>query len=367
MFISDVLISIKKYSLWFFLLLKRLIKKTGMWIISIVIIAATIMAQKYNKTDSSNLVNVGLIINNDDEISYKTAMNLINGDYSVNFYIAGSYDAMTGNILNNKDYCGYIFNDNLKERLDSGNIKECITLVKLSDDFLSSMLNEIVFAELFRVYGKDIAVGDIVKSGIFGEDTLEAAARIEERYSEYEKSSATFHLEFEDINEYQRSNSNDYKNTSKNNIEASLFSIRGVMAVVVAIAGLTGCVWWKNEEKQGIFKAMRSLQKYMGAFLYSAAAAFLMGIAAIIVIFITHSQIYGDIYEILKMLLYIIEVGIMGMLFCFIIRDRLFLTALIPVYAIVCFLACPVFVDLSTVIPALNYISRLLLPYYMMI
>lgn len=60
----------------------------------------------------------------------------------------------------------------------------------------------IVFAELFRVYGKDIAVGDIVKSGIFGEDTLEAAARIEERYSEYEKSSATFHLEFEDINEY---------------------------------------------------------------------------------------------------------------------------------------------------------------------
>ena len=82
MFISDVLISIKKYSLWFFLLLKRLIKKPGMWIISIVIIAATIMAQKYNKTDSSNLVNVGLIINNDDEISYKTAMNLINGDYS---------------------------------------------------------------------------------------------------------------------------------------------------------------------------------------------------------------------------------------------------------------------------------------------
>lgn len=108
MFISDVLISIKKYSLWFFLLLKRLIKKPGMRIISIVIIAATIMAQKYNKTDSSNLVNVGLIINNDDEISYKTAMNLINGDYSVNFYIAGSYDAMTGNILNNKDYCGYI-------------------------------------------------------------------------------------------------------------------------------------------------------------------------------------------------------------------------------------------------------------------
>lgn len=128
MFISDVLISIKKYSLWFFLLLKRLIKKPGMWIISIVIIAATIMAQKYNKTDSSNLVNVGLIINNDDEISYKTAMNLINGDYSVNFYIAGSYDAMTGNILNNKDYCGYILMI-IERKACSGNIKECITLV----------------------------------------------------------------------------------------------------------------------------------------------------------------------------------------------------------------------------------------------
>ena len=361
MFISDILTSIKKYSLWFFLLLKRLIKKPGMWIISIVIIAATIMVQKYNKADSSNLVNVGLIIDNDDEISYKTARNLINGSYSVNFYIADSYDTMTENILNNEDYCGYIFCDNLKERLDSGDIKECITLVKLSDDFLSSMLNEIVFAELFKVYGKDIAVGDVVKSGIFGEDTPEAAARMEERYSEYENGSSTFHLEFEDIN------NNDNASHDAGTIGVSLFSIRGVMAVVVAIAGLTGCVWWKNEEKQGLFKAMRPLHKYMGAFLYSIAAAFLMGIVAIIVIFITHSQIYGIFYEILKMLLYIIEVGIMGMIICLIIRDRLFLTALIPVYAILCFIACPVFVDLSTIIPALKYISRLLLPYYMMI
>ena len=91
-----------------------------------------------------------------------------------------------------------------------------------------------------------------------------------------------------------------------------------------------------------------------------------MFILQILLVYI-YNILYGGIYEILKMLLYIIEVGIMGMLFCLIIRDRLFLTALIPVYAIVCFLACPVFVDLSTVIPALNYISRLLLPYYMMI
>lgn len=90
MFISDVLISIKKYSAMVFSAVEKAYKKTWNADNQYCNYSCHVMAQKYNKTDSSNLVNVGLIINNDDEISYKTAMNLINGDYSVNFYIAGS-------------------------------------------------------------------------------------------------------------------------------------------------------------------------------------------------------------------------------------------------------------------------------------
>lgn len=409
--IADVLNGIKRYTRWYYLLLKRLIKKPGVWILCILFPILAITACNFQKDNSESFMSVGLIVNNNDEVAYNTAQHLINGGYPVKFYIADSEEKMAESIINNEDVCGYIFCDNLKERLDSKNLKECITIIKPSSDFVSSMINEIVFCELFKTYGSDIAINEIVKSDIFADNTAKAVMQIKEKYQEYADGSNTFHIDFKDINEYQSdnidniennadsynntdsySNMNNHNNTdiynnvdNHNNIDSynntdsynnadnnkykyvQLFSIRGVMAIIIAIAGLTGCVWWKSEDEHGLFKAMRPFQKYVGAFLYVVSTAFLIGIIAIVVIFITNSQVYSVIGEILKMLLYIIAIGIMGTVLCIIIRDRLFLTSFIPVYAILCFIVCPVFIDISAIIPPIRYLQKLLLPYYMII
>lgn len=371
----SILFGVKKYFLWYYLLIKRLLKKQGIWLMIIVLPIIFAIYSKIQSSDDSGSMRVGLILEDSDEIAQKTVEKLINGNYSVNFYIENSKENLIDDINNEKTVCGYIFSENLTNKLDTLNIKGCINVVVPSSDFMSSMINEMVFSELFKVYGGNIAVNNIEASQLFGVYNEEAILMLQDKYLMYADSDKTFHIDFENIDEIDdnmQSDSESDVDSSSISLErmktsnVSLFSIRGILAVIMVVAGLTGCVWWNYEKKCGMFKAMRATQCYIGAFLYITAVALITAIPTIIVIFITNSQAAGVGMEFVKMVEYIFIIGIMGTLLCFLIRDKMFLISFIPVYAVLCLVMCPVFFDISTILPAVKYVRWLLVPYYYM-
>lgn len=347
---------IKKYFLWFYLLIKRLLKKIGVWIIIVIIPIIFNIYTHGKSSDNNESMRVGLILEDNDEISQKTVEKLINGDFSVNFYIEDSRDKLIYDINNEKTICGYIFSENLTNKLDTLNIKGCIKVVVSSSDFMSSMINEMVFSELFKTYGGNIAINNIETSEIFGVYNKEAIASLEDKYSLYNDSDKTFHIDFKNVDGIDNMQSD-----VQNNVE---FSIKGIIAIIVVIAGLTGCVWWNYEKKRGMFKAMREIQCYIGAFLYVVTVTFPIAVSGLITIFTTGSKTLSVGAEIVNMIVYVLIIGIIGTILCMIVRDRMFLISFIPVYAIICLIACPVFFDLATLIPAVKYIRWILLPYY---
>ncbi len=355
-----MLCEIKKYFLWFYLLIKRLLKKTGIWVI--VVLLPWIFAFYVNSqsSDDSQSMRVGLVLQDSDEIAQKTVENLVNGQYSVNFYIENEKDKLIEDINNEKSVCGYIFSEKLTNRLDTLNIKECINVVIPSSDFMSSMINEIVFSELFKAYGGNIAINNINSSQLFGVYNEEAITSIEDKYSVYADGDRTFHIDFENVN--SDSSQSDITENADNGLP--LFSIRGMLAVILVVAGLTGCVWWNTEKKRGMFKAMSALECYLGAFLYVVAVTFIVAISALVVIFITGEQTGSITFEILNMGRYVFLIGGMGTLLCAVVRDKMLLISFIPVYAIFCMIMCPVFFDLGAVVPAIKYVRWGLVPFY---
>lgn len=197
----SILFGVKKYFLWYYLLIKRLLKKQGIWLMIIVLLIIFAIYSKIQSSDDSGSMRVGLILEDSDEIAQKTVEKLINGNYSVNFYIENSKENLIDDINNEKTVCGYIFSENLTNKLDTLNIKGCINVVVPSSDFMSSMINEMVFSELFKVYGGNIAVNNIEASQLFEVYNEEAILMLQDKYLMYADSDKTFYIDFENIDE----------------------------------------------------------------------------------------------------------------------------------------------------------------------
>ena len=76
----SILFGVKKYFLWYYLLIKRLLKKQGIWLMIIVLPIIFAIYSKSQSSDDSGSMRVGLILEDSDEIAQKTVEKLINGN-----------------------------------------------------------------------------------------------------------------------------------------------------------------------------------------------------------------------------------------------------------------------------------------------
>lgn len=349
--------SVKKYLLWFWLLIKSQLKSPAMLVFLIglpVICTAVSMSPAANKTA---VPRIALFVEDGDKIAYETIKHLVKGDYSVEFYVAKSRDELWSDVGQNIADHGYYIKDGFTKRLNSMDYEESIVLVTSSGSgVLIPMTQEIVFSEMFKVYAEEVAADFVADNINFKDVKEEAVQSVRADYQRYGDSDDTFHISFETLDESGHITELKEAKTT--------FPIRGVLGILVMVAGLYGGVWWKTEQKKGLFVAMPVKLARMGRFLYILTPVVLFAISSEITLALTKTADYP--MELVAMLLYIAAVVIYAGVLTAIIPDAKVLISVIPVLVICCLVFCPVLVDLSPYSKLFVYIRRLLLPYYYM-
>lgn len=348
----------KKIVLWSFLLCKRQLKNFVLLAFLIALPLCVFIINHIPKALENGTPRIGIVLLDTDTTSVSTANSLMSDTSVLGFYMSNSIEELYKNIENGDTDCGYVFSKDITKQLDSQSYKGCITLIKSSSQFISSISNEVVFSALFRIYGKTIATNYINSSSLFSSIKTSAIKMAEEKYDYYVNGAATFYIDFETLS------SNGTTDTlSSIEVETSSFPIRGILSILIFIAGLFGCIQWLKDSENGVFAPMSYSFQHISRILYIIIPTGLFAISSLITIYLAGIQLSFWI-ELKSMVLYILLIIVFGLLLSYIIRKSTLLISLIPVFIIGSLVLCPVFINIGTFLPVANILNKLFLPYY---
>ncbi len=344
----------KRIILWLWLLIKRQLKTPAMLLFLFGMPLACLAIEAVPSMKEQGTPKIGLVVQKEDPVARKTADRLVNGSYSVAFYEAEDEAALRSDIISGKAQHGYIFSAGLQQKLDARAFSASIILVRQNSNFLAYMTNEIVFSEMFCVYGADIALNYVGQSSLFAQMRPQALQMVEKQYEEYGNSKKTFYLDFEMLDQNG--------GTVQMETAPTVFPIRGVLAVLVMLAGLYGGVWWCSDRQAGMFLSMGMRYRYVSRVLYILVPTVLFALSAELTMALTHTAVFP--YELAEMGAYILEILVFVLVLTLLLPDSRLLISLIPVLAAASLILCPVFINVASAIPAADHLSRLLVPYY---
>jgi len=347
-----------KILLWFFLLIKRQLKNIVLLIFLIGLPLCAFIITHIPKALESSSPRIGIVLLDRDATSVSTADALL-GDTSVfEFYSCDSAEALYTSIENGDTDCGYIFSKDLTKQLDSKSYKGCITVIKNSSEFISSLSNEILFSALFRVYGKNIAINYINESSLFSSIKASAIKITNEKYDYYVNGAATFHIDFNTLE-----SNGDTNSLNAIAVEKSSFPVRGILSILIFVAGLFGCVQWLKDSEDGVFAPMSYSFHRISRILYIMIPTLLFAISSLITIYLANVQVSPWI-ELKSMFLYVLLIIVFCILLSYVIRKSTLLISLIPIFIIGSLVLCPVFINIAAFLPVANILNKLFLPYY---
>lgn len=347
-----------KIILWLFLLIKRQLKSKAFTLFLIAIPLCIFIITHIPKALDTSVPRIGIVLLDTDEISVKAAETLIQNSSVLGFYLCNSTEELYDNIKSGDTECGYVFPKDFTRKLDTRTYSETITVISNSSNFVSSISNEVVFSAIFREYGKNIAMNYVNTTSIFSSMKADALKMTAEKYDKYIDGAATFHINYNTLsNDGETENLNDIKSTNY------VFPIRGILAILIFIAGLFGCVQWLKDSENGIFAPMSYSFQHISRLLYTMIPTCLFMISSLLTIYLARLQTSFFI-ELRSMLYYFFLIVVVNTLLTYIIKKSRILVSIIPVLIIGSLIFCPIFINLENYLPLTNIMNKLFLPYY---
>lgn len=348
----------RKLLLWFRLLIKRQLKNPFTIALLIGLPILTAIAVNIPHANESGVPTIGIVTVDDDELTYKITDYLVNNYSALNFITYNSQDELHADIQKGNVSCGYIFSENLTQKLDNKSYKGSIILLKSSSEFITSLSNEVVFASLFREYAKNIALNYIQTEALFSSIRTKALELTANKYDYYINGAATFHIDFNTLD-------TDSSDVVLNSIEVqtSTLPIRGVLSVLVFVAGIFGCIQWFKDFEHGVFAPMSYTFRIISRPLYILAPTLLFAISMLATLLLSGTSV-NLLTELVSMIIYVLLITIFGLLLSCLVRSSNQLIVLTPILIICSLILCPIFVDIRPFLPISSYINKLLVPHY---
>lgn len=348
----------KRVLFWIYLLIKRQLKNPAVLVFLVALPTAAAVIVNVPQFNETEVLRVGIVTRDGDSVAQKTKELLVNGDYSVDFYVAASANTLKDDILNGNAECGYIFDSGLKQKLDSGKYDDAIERIINRSDYVSAMTDEIVFSAMFKVYALDIAVNYVKSGEIFERVEERAVESVKKSYEKYLENDQTFHIDFKMLDDKEDSGTAVIEDAS------GAFPIRQILAILIYIAAMFGVVQYYMDKEKGSFVTLSKGYQIAGKPVYAFIGACLFAVSSEITMVVTKTAEYPE--EFIKIILYIPAVTLFSWALGFIIRSSRGMIAVILVLLIASLVLCPVFVNLTAYLPVVKYMQKFLLPYYMM-
>lgn len=339
-----------KTGLWFFLSLKRQMRRV-FFLALLLFLPAGLWCFRAAGEDGSEQVKVALYAG-ESGWNRKVAEELLADTGSFGFYMSGSEEELREDVKAGRAECGYIFPEDLQERMETGNYKRSIVLVSSPSTTAGKLSTEIVFSGLFTVWGRELLQAYAGEGEPFrGErDVWE---QLEPLYDRYLKNGSTFAFQY-----VTSGGSALEEPTLKTSPPA-----RGIAAVFIFVMGLAAAVTVCEDIKGGLFGTMSGLRRETAVMACLAAPVFLSCLSGFAALG-TAGVLMNPAGEAGLLLLYGCGCTVFSWALCRLVRNPLSIACLIPFFIIGSLVLCPVFVDLSLFLPAAKTAGRLFLPWY---
>src|SRR5574344_857415 len=338
------------------LFIKRSIKKIS-FIALLILLPILSFLLKHSIEDSDISIHVGIVVNDNSEMAKTIENNLLHNFKSVQFHKCNSVSDLKRKVANQTYECGYVFEQGFSDKIEKGNLNNIVELYKSPGTMINALSNEYVYSEIFSEYAYQELSNYLEKQKDFKyQESPDFHLKLRENYNNYLSSDDVFEFEFVDFDGNKLDNTNLLKSYL-------VLSVKGLVALFIMLAAFIGTLNLYHDHQTGIFntfsKNIRPLAKMSEIF----SVCLLTGISGLFSMLICNLTNHF-VMEIIKILLYCM----ISSLYCFIlykiIPTPFVFCSTIPLFVIGSIIFCPIFIDMTEILPVAKYISWLFLPRY---
>lgn len=285
------------------------------------------------------------------------------------FYECGSEEEVKKEVASRRAECGYVILKGLRGRLEGNDYKRCIRIYTAPSTVAAKLSSETVFAELIRIYDRELFSSYAAEAEIFDEAEQTGAGReviqkqADELYQKWKENGSTFHFVYESVSGPDADEKIDREGGSADG--TALFPVRGIAAVYIFAAGLYSAAVSLSDERRGLFLAVPYHIRGVCQIMAMAAPIVLAAVSGLAALCSGHAfRADRGAWEIFVMGGYIAAVAVFSWLVRLVCKREEVIYCLLPVCLIGSLIFCPVFVDAARYLPGLGWVGRLFLPWY---
>lgn len=346
----------KKLILCNCLLIKRCFKKFSFILILLAIPVLCILLKDSTKENSSSIT-AGIYLEEDSPIAQTIANNLITKYDSVRFELCPDLDTLKKRVINGTYESGYVFSKDFDEKLQKSKTKNLVKLYISPDTLTFPLTNEYIFSELFTEYAFQELVSYIKEDEAFKKiDLSDLEDTLRPIYDDYLNGDETFSFEYINPKEGKIDSTQLFRSYL-------LLSVKGIVALLIMFAAFIGTLNLYKDDKNGVFYAFSGITRTFAKMSEIGSVTLLASISGFISL-LACNKLDGILIELLRMVLYVIICTIYCYLLYKLIPNQYIFTSLIPILVLGSIIFCPIFIDMSEIIPFVKRIAWLFLPHY---
>ncbi len=376
----------KKYLIWFSLLMKRMIKKPAF---SFMLIGAFILAIAVSKLEQGEHAEsaVGIMIEpmagqeqpKTHEDWYQNLISLLHEQEGIlSFKLYENKEMLMQAVERGELDCAFILPQDLQDRINAGTWQDTITLYCSSESVVMQIAKERIAVAAFTLYSEECYVNyvknlaDLDLTQTSENDREEIIAFAKSAYETHLLDGSTFDLVYNGYS-YRGNNhsGSSYSDSgSVGNIETgsindvhqnvkTVFNIRGVLAVCIFLSGMCGLLTdWKDRQEKRFLRIVPDFITTMANIWVPAIYTSIVSLAAL---FCTN-QIAGIdslFREVLRLLIYQFLIVVYCSIIRLVLRKQETIAAAIPILTLGCIICCPVWIRLAVYIPVFRVLEKL--------
>lgn len=343
------------------LFIKRGFKKISLIAL---LISMPLLSYYFKSTVNSGepAVYAGLYVASDDETCERIKENLLKDFGSVSFVLYSSEEKLKQDVISEKLECGYTIPEDFTDRLRTNNFQRIIISYSNPSSFLLPLTNEYIFSEVFTEYAFYELTRFIANEPRFDLDEEDLPKLMEELRPVFEKN-----LEDDSLFYFEYINPDKEEPVEESGLFTSyvMFSLRGILALIVMFTAFIGTLHLYTDNKNGIFRSFYGIKKVLCQCSEIFSITILGCLSALISLYT--GGVSGDFFiEVFHLLCYALLCTIYCYVLFRIIPGKFGFAALIPVMILGSIIFCPIFFDFAEIIPQIKYVGYAFLPHYFM-
>lgn len=376
----------KKYLIWFFLLMKRKIKAPAFVLMLIGMFILSVAVYRLEQTERAEST-AGIIIEinaGEDSLNTKTDLSMTEQDLSgtqeewnqrlvsqlheqkgiLTFRIYEDKDKLMQDVEKGDIDCGFVIPENLCDKMASKAWQNTITVYSDSSSVVTNIAKERIAAAVFTLYSEDSYINYVKNAEAFDtaqeeEDGKEEIIDFAKRaYKTHFADASTFGIIYNgDINGNMAGDGTaDSQNAGWS--ASTGFRLRGILALCIFVSGMCGLLTdWKDRNRKRFVRIVPDRITTLFNILVPTVYTALMSVA----VMLCTNSISGP-GELLKELCRLMIYQFLIVVYCSIIRLALrkqeTIAAAIPILTLASIICSPVFIRLAVYVPVFRILEK---------